>query len=189
MRILLAHNSLYFPSYGGGDKSNRLLMEALAARGHAVRVVARVEHFGGEAHTALVRELTARRTEVRAAAGGSVEYNLNGVEVRILTRDSNLRAYFAGQIRLFDPEIILTSTDDSAHLMLDTALQAPRARVVYLVRATIALPFGPDTGLPSAFQTEALRQADGVVAVSEYVAQYTRQWGGVEAVFPSPKFH
>src|SRR5580693_7018950 len=66
--------------------------------------------------------------------------------------------------------------------MLDTALQAARARVVYLVRATIALPFGPDTGLPSTFQTEALRQADGVVAVSEYVAQYARQWSGVEAV-------
>src|SRR5687768_1658370 len=36
MRILLAHNSLYYPSYGGGDKSNRLLVEALAARGHEV---------------------------------------------------------------------------------------------------------------------------------------------------------
>ena len=30
MRILLAHNSLYYPSHGGGDKSNRLLMEALS---------------------------------------------------------------------------------------------------------------------------------------------------------------
>ena len=46
MRILLAHNSLYFPSHGGGDKSNRLLMEALAERGHEVRVVTRVENFG-----------------------------------------------------------------------------------------------------------------------------------------------
>ena len=40
----------------------------------------------------------------------------------------------------------------------------------------------PDTGLPGEFQTEALRQADGVVAVSEYVAAYTRRWGGVEAI-------
>jgi glycosyltransferase involved in cell wall biosynthesis len=42
MRILLAHNSTYYPSHGGGDKSNRLLMEALAERGHDVRVVTRV---------------------------------------------------------------------------------------------------------------------------------------------------
>jgi len=42
MRILLAQNSLYYPAHGGGDKSNRLLVEALAARGHVCRVVARI---------------------------------------------------------------------------------------------------------------------------------------------------
>ena len=180
MRILLAHNSPYYPSYGGGDKSNRLLMEALAARGHAVRVVARVEHFGAEAHAALARELSARGVAPRDQRSG-VEFQLNGVEVAVLTRDPNLRAYFAAQLRAFSPDIILASTDDPAHLMLETALRS-RARVVYLVRATVALPFGPDTGLPSEFQTEALRQADGVLAVSEYVAQYARRWGGLEAV-------
>jgi len=141
-------------------------MEALAARGHAVRVVARVEHFGAEAHAALVRELTARGAAPRHERA-SVEFQLNGVEVGVLTRDPNLRTYFAAQLRAFAPDIILASTDDPAHLMLEIALRSPRARVVYLVRATVALPFGPDTGLPSEFQTEALRQADGAVAVSE----------------------
>jgi glycosyltransferase involved in cell wall biosynthesis len=181
LRILLAHNSPYYPSYGGGDKSNRLLMEALAVRGHAVRVVARVEHFGAEAHAALLGELTARGAAPQPERD-SVEFHLNGVDVRILTRNPNLRAFFASQIRAFSPEIIVVSTDDPAHLMLEIALRSPRARVVYLVRATVALPFGPDTGLASEFQTEALRQADGVVAVSEYVAQYSRQYGGVEAI-------
>ena len=182
MRILLAHNSLYYPSYGGGDRSNRLLMEALAALGHHVRVVARVEQFGEEAHTALVRELTGRGIRVYAHGNASVEFRLNGVAVHILTRDAGLRAFFAAQVQAFDPEIIVTSTDDPAHLMLEIALRASRARVVYLVRATIALPFGPDSGLASAFQTEDLRRVDGVVAVSEYVARYTQQWGGVTAV-------
>jgi glycosyltransferase involved in cell wall biosynthesis len=182
LRILLAHNSLYYPSYGGGDKSNRLLMEALAARGHAVRVVARVEHFGAEAHAALVRQLTARGAGLHAREQAGVDFQLNGVEVHILTRDPNLRTYFATQVRAFQPDIIVASTDDPAHLMLEIALRSPRARVVYLVRATVALPFGPDSGLPSEFQTEGLREADGVVAVSEYVAQYTRQWGGVDAI-------
>lgn len=150
--------------------------------GHSVRVVARVEQFGGEAHTALVRELTGRGVRLDAHGSASVEFRLNGVEVRILTRDAGLRAYFTAQVQAFDPAIILASTDDPAHLMLEIALRAPRARVVYLVRATIALPFGPDSGLASAFQTEALRQADGVVAVSEYVARYTQQWGGVTAI-------
>jgi len=182
MRILLAHNSLYYPSYGGGDKSNRLLMEALAARGHQCRVVARVEHFGPAAHDRLLAELAARSVAVDAAHGAGIRFRLNGVHVNVLTRDPQLRAYFATQVRGFDPDVILASTDDTAHLMFDTAIHAPRARVVYLVRATIALPFGPDSSLPSAAKSEALRCADGAVAVSEYVAQYARQWGGMDAV-------
>ena len=169
MRVLLAHNSLYYPSYGGGDKSNRLLMEALAARGHTARVVARAEHFGSDAHARLVRELTGRAVPLDASGGGSVEFWLNGVEVRVLTRDTCLRAYFAAQVEAFEPEIILASTDDSAHLMLEIALRTARAHVVYLVRATIALPFGPDSSLPIAFQTEALRQADGAINASRVV--------------------
>jgi glycosyltransferase involved in cell wall biosynthesis len=182
MRILLAHNSLYYPSYGGGDKSNRLLMEALAARGHQVRVIARVEKFGAQAHDHLLAELGARGVSIEAAQGSSVDFRLNGVQVHVLARDPLLRAYFAAQVRGFDPDVLLASTDDPAHLMLDTALRAPRARVVYLVRATIALPFGPDSSFPSAARTADLRRADGVVAVSEYVARYAREWGGMEAM-------
>ncbi|MGO4883185.1 MAG: glycosyltransferase family 4 protein [Bryobacteraceae bacterium] len=182
LRILLAHNSLYYPSYGGGDKSNRLLMEALAARGHTVRVVARVELFGKRAHRALIDELAALGVAPEAHGHASLEFELNGVEVRILTGDSNLRPYFAAQMNAFSPEIVVSSTDDPAHLMLEMGLCSPRVRVVYLVRATVALPFGPDSGLHSAFHTDRLRQTDGVVAVSEYVAQYARRWGALDAV-------
>ena len=182
MRILLAHNSLYYPSHGGGDKSNRLLMEALAASGHTVQVVARVEHFGQDAHDKLLRELAARGVEARPDGGASLRMHLNGVEVCVLTRDPHLRAFFSSQVHAFDPDVILASTDDPAHLMLEVALRAPRARVVYLIRATIALPFGPDSSLSSAAQTAVLCQADGVVAVSEYVAAYARRWGCPGAV-------
>jgi len=181
VRILLAHNSLYYPSYGGGDKSNRLLLEALAACGHQVRVVARVEDFGEAAHARLLREL-ADRGIAAAAQASSLHFELHGVDVSVLTRGPRLRAFFAAQVRAFDPDVILTSTDDPAHLMLQAALDEPRARVVYLVRATIALPFGPDSAFPSDARTAALRRADGVVAVSEYVARYARQWGALEAV-------
>src|SRR3954453_7206204 len=71
MRILLAHNSLYYPSFGGGDRSNRLLMEALAARGHEVRVVARVQHFGAHDHVKLLRELD-KRNIIYVEEGASV---------------------------------------------------------------------------------------------------------------------
>ena len=60
MRILLAQNSLYYPAHGGGDKSNRMLMEALAARGHECRVVARLSAFSQEAHDRYLGDLAAR---------------------------------------------------------------------------------------------------------------------------------
>ena len=177
MKVLLGHNSTYYPSLGGGDKSNRLLMEALAARGHAVRVVTRVEHFGHAGHQAFEQALAER--EVSHVNG---RFTLNGVEVHTLTRDPNVRGYFIQQIAEFDPDAILVSTDDPGQLLLDAALDAPRALVVFLVRATIALPFGPDSSSQSAAKTARLREADRVVCVSEYVARYVRDFGGMDAV-------
>jgi glycosyltransferase involved in cell wall biosynthesis len=182
MRVLLAHNSLYFPSWGGGDKSNRLLMEDLAERGHAVRVVARVEKFGSEAHRKLLEELARRGVTPDRTDHAGLRMQLNGVDVHVLTRNPHLRAFFAEQVREFDPDVILTSTDDPAHLLLDAALRAVRARVVYLVRATVAAPFGPDSSMPSPVKTEALRAVDGVVAVSKSVADYVRRWSGLDCV-------
>jgi surfactin synthase thioesterase subunit/glycosyltransferase involved in cell wall biosynthesis len=180
MRILLAHNSLYYPSHGGGDKSNRLLMEALAAEGHQVRVVARLERFGPEPHADFLGKLALRGVSVETLPP-QVRFERHGVDVRTLTLDPHLRAFFSGQIRDFDPHVILASTDDPAHLLLDIAIRAP-ARVVYLVRATIAVPFGPDSSAPNTRRAGTLRQCDGIIGVSEYVARYMRQWGGLDAI-------
>src|SRR5947207_14395983 len=180
MRILLAHNSLYYPSHGGGDKSNRLLMEALAGRGHAVRVVARIERFGEEPHRRYLDALSSRGVTFEIAPP-EVRLEMGGVDVRTLTLDSHWRTFFAAHLQAFDPDVILASTDDPAQLLLDLALRAPRSRVVYLARATIAVPFGPDSSSPNEQRAAALRRCDGVVGVSEYVASYLRQ-GGVEAI-------
>jgi surfactin synthase thioesterase subunit/glycosyltransferase involved in cell wall biosynthesis len=181
VRILLAHNSLYYPSHGGGDKSNRLLMEALASRGHTVRVVSRVETFGAAAHQALLAALAMRGVQA-TESDSFVRFTAGGVDVLTLTLDPNLRAFFSAQIEEFEPDVILTSTDDPGQLLFEVALRAPRARVVHLVRATIAVPFGPDSSGPSRAKAELLRGADAVVGVSQYVASYVREWGGIDAV-------
>ena len=185
MRILLAHNSLYFPSHGGGDKSNRLLMEALAAMGHAIRVVARVEEFSVQAHHTLTRQLTERSVPYTETTD-LIQFEQNGVDVRTLTLSPQLRKYFAAQMEEWDPDIIVTSTDDPGQLLFHLACQAKRARVVYLIRATIATPFGPDSSGVNAERTALLQQADGVVGVSEYVADYARRWGGLTAATHVP---
>src|SRR6185436_17275027 len=155
--------------------------EALAARGHAVRVVTRIERFEPEAHEAYLRRLASRGIVPEAAPPG-VRLQLNGVDVRTLTLDPHWRAFFSSHIDEFDPDVILTSTDDPAQMLLDLAWRAQRARVVHLVRATIAVPFGPDSSSVNAQRSGTLRGVDGVVGVSEYVARYVRQWGGMDAI-------
>jgi surfactin synthase thioesterase subunit/glycosyltransferase involved in cell wall biosynthesis len=181
MRILLAQNSLYYPAHGGGDKSNRLLIEALAARGHTCTVVARISVFGEPGHARYLDQLRARGIEPSSSVGGVVIFERAGVDVHVVT-NANLRAHFADQVEAFHPDIILASTDDPAQLLLEVALRAPAARVAYLARATLALPFGPDCAFPSEAKTARIRAADAVVGVSEYVADYIRQYAGIDAV-------
>ena len=181
MRILLAQNALYYPAYGGGDRSNRLLLEALAARGHTCRVVARIARFGPSGHAQYLRELAARGVAPQSTEGGVVVFHRAAVEAHVVTQHPNLRAYFSAQIAAFAPDAILTSTDDPAQLLLEVSVRAG-ARTVYLARATLAVPFGPDCAFPSAAKTEVLRQADAVVGVSHYVADYIKKWSGIPAV-------
>src|SRR5690348_12538362 len=111
MRILLAQNSRYYPAHGGGDKSNRLLMEALAARGHTCRVVARISEFGQREHDVFLGELAARGVPAQVS-NGVVVFNRSGVEVHTVTHHPSMRAYLADQIAKFRPDVVLASTDD-----------------------------------------------------------------------------
>ena len=157
-------------------------MEALAARGHALRVATRVASFGAEGHARFVAELRKREIEPDTSDGATARFQLHGVDVRTLSLSPHLRPFFQAQINEFDPDIIVTSTDDPAQILLDLALKAPRARVVYLVRATMAVPFGPDCAMSERDEDGALKGAAGVVGVSHYVADYMREWSGIDAV-------
>ena len=182
MRILLAQNSRYYPAHGGGDKSNRLLMEALAARGHDCAVVARISRFGAREHDLFLSELAARNVWPESSDDGVVTFRRAGVEVHTVTNQPSLRQYFSEQIAAWQPDVMIASTDDPAQVLLEPALRADSPRVVYLARATLALPFGPDCAFPSAARTDMLRRAAAVVGVSQYVADYIRRESGIEAV-------
>ncbi|MEO8369399.1 MAG: alpha/beta fold hydrolase [Candidatus Solibacter sp.] len=179
MRILLAQNSQYYPAHGGGDKSNRLLLEALAARGHEARVVARIPSFGPSQESAYLATLKERGITTQAGEG-TVTFTRQGVRARIVTQ-ANLRATLIAEIEAFAPDIILASTDDPAQLLLEPALRSS-ARVIYLARATLAVPFGPDCAFPSEAKTARIRACDAVVGVSQYVAGYIRRYAGIPAV-------
>ncbi len=86
MRILLAQNSLYYPAHGGGDKSNRLLMEALAARGHTCLAVARISRFGPAEHAQYLRDLAARAVSPVERERGVVVFPSRGRTGRTSSR-------------------------------------------------------------------------------------------------------
>jgi surfactin synthase thioesterase subunit/glycosyltransferase involved in cell wall biosynthesis len=182
MRILLAHNKPYYPSHGGGDKSNRLLMEALAGRGHQCCVVARLGGFSEDEHERLLANLARRSVPVSSPGPDVVVFRHHEVEVHVVLHPRETPAFFAARIEEFAPDAILTSTDDPAQLLLETALKAVGPRVVYLARTTLDVPFGPDCAYPSSLKTDVLRRVDGAVGVSQYVAEYLRRWGGFDAV-------
>jgi len=183
MRILLVQNSLYYPAYGGGNKSNRLLLEELSRRGHECRVVTRVsETLDAERLQTFLADLESRNVTIESSAGGMVLFRLNGVEVHTETSVHRVRDHLVEQIESFRPTWTLVSTDDPLQLFLSAALETGPARVVYLARTTLSLPFGPDTPIPSEQRAETLRRVAGVVTVSEYVREYIETHGRMKAV-------
>ncbi len=182
MKLLLVQNSLYYPAYGGGNKSNRLLLEALAARGHACRVVTRVsETLDAERLQTFLADLESRGVEIQSAAGGLVVFERNGVSVHTQTSVRKVREHLMRQIDEFHPDWVLVSTDDPLQLFLRAALEKAPSRVIYLARTTLALPFGPDTALPSPERAGNLRRVAAIVAVSSYVSRYMKQHAGLHA--------
>lgn len=156
-------------------------MEALAAVGHEVQVFARLESFGAGEERAFIAELAARGLDAISVDNGVVEFERNGARVFTLAGTPHLRHAFAQRIEQFDPDVILCSTDDPAALLLEVALRYSRPRVVYLVRATVAVPFGPDCAFPSTAKTATIGRVDSIIGVSEYVAEYVRKWSGLPA--------
>ncbi len=182
MKILLVQNSLYYPAYGGGNKSNRLLLEAMARRGHVCRVLTRVsETLDAERLQTFLADLESRGVEIQSSAGGLVVFELNGVSVHTETSVHRVRRRLVEQIEEFAPDWILVSTDDPLQIFLRAALEKDASRVVYLARTTLALPFGPDSALPSEERTGNLRRVAAIVAVSRYVSDYMRRYAGLEA--------
>lgn len=180
MRILLAQNSLYFPSYFGGSISDRLLLAALARNGHSCIALSRLRDQTADDHIAYVKELKSRGYSCLDEKDGGVSFVLDGVRVEVVTT-GNIRARLEQQVTDFDPDVVLISTDPLQVLAHDIA-QKQRVCSVYLARTTAQLPFGPDATLPSIPKTESIRGMAATVAVSAHLADYIHKHSGIAAV-------
>src|SRR4051794_37716610 len=154
MHLLLIQDAVYLPSYGGGNKSNRLLMTELAARGHECTVMCKGTTAG-------------------------LRQRFDGVNVETLDLTSDRLVGIIGEaIRRLEPDWVVVS-DDKLHVLLEAALQAAPDRVVLAVHTHMHLPFGPEGRRQNAQQLERFRQARSIIAASDYVRDHLQRHAGL----------
>ena len=182
MKILLAQNMVYLPTWGGANKSNRLLLEGLAERGHACHVIAPAHGTHAcQSRDLFLEELRTRNIPSKVTRSGRDAFEFRGVHVTAIRKQGDMVPSMMEEIDNFRPDWILVASEDPGQVLLAAAVRADRSRVVYLARTTLALPFGPAAPFDSSVRTELLRQAAGVVAVSEYIRTYFRKWAQMES--------
>src|SRR4051794_33273779 len=113
MKILLVQYSPYIPTHGGASKTNRMLCEQFAGRGHTCRVVALANGIhGSDAVGEFYKELERRGLKAVDNGDGVVLFKSDGVEVHAIINFGPLRNYFQKQIDEFQPDWVFTTSED-----------------------------------------------------------------------------
>jgi glycosyltransferase involved in cell wall biosynthesis len=178
MRILLTANASYIPPRGGATRSNLLWLEHMAAGGHQCRIVA-----------AALAEDSAKRAQMVQEGSDRQTLGDRGVEVYEVAEPSRQASVLRSQIREFQPDWVLVSSEDLGHGLLREAHDSAPGRVVYLAHTPQFFPFGPASWNPDPGATELVQRAAAVVAIGRHTAAYIRQLTGREAVVIHPPIY
>ncbi len=156
MRVLLASNASYDPPRGGSTRSNLAWLRGLAASGHRCRVIS-------------------------ASVGGDAESERDGISIRAVRNFVQNAAALAGEIRSFDPDWVLVSSEDLTHVLLEQAGRAAPHRLVYLAHTPQWFPFGPESWNRNSRAAGVVREARAVVTIGEHMAGYVERHLGARA--------
>jgi glycosyltransferase involved in cell wall biosynthesis len=178
MRILLTANASYAPPRGGATRSNLLWLEYMAARGHTCRVVA-----------GALAESAGKRAQMAEEGADRETLAARGVELHEVADRTQQASVLRGEIREFQPDWVLVSSEDLGHALLREAHDSAPGRVVYLAHTPQFFPFGPASWNPDPSATELVARAAGVVAIGHHTAAYIRQHTGREAVVIHPPIY
>jgi glycosyltransferase involved in cell wall biosynthesis len=190
VKILLAQNLIHLPSHGGANRSNRLMLEQLAARGHACHAVTPLS--GALATTdpdAQFEALRSRGAAIEEITDDTVVYAYGGVTVHAVRSPSRLAATIRTVADRIRPDRTLVPSDDPGHIVMSAALHASPGRVVHMVHTLQQLPFGPEAFYPSAAGVALLREAAGTIAVSRAAQRYVQEHAGITAEIIYPQVY
>jgi glycosyltransferase involved in cell wall biosynthesis len=190
MKFLLGQNMVYQPTHGGASKSNRMLLEALAARGHSCLAVTPMGGVQGPAGNTLVHEqVGSAGTFLPRETGGILSYISNGVTVLALEDSRTLARHFRKQIAEFAPDWIIVTSEDTFSTLLSAALKEAPSRVIYLARTTLLLPFGPDAALKDNYATALLSKVNRIYCVSRFLQNYIHRWADLDSTVVPLSFY
>lgn len=187
MRVLLTANASYVPPRGGATRSNLLWLEHMASAGHACRIVA-----------GALRESAAKREQMAwegcewqvLGYGEDVEtLERGGVRVLAVADRSRQALLLRRQIREFQPDWVLVSSEDLGHVLLREAHHSAPGRIVYLAHTPQFFPFGPASWNPDAHAAELVARSAGVVAIGHYTAAYIRRLIGRDVTVIHPPIY
>jgi len=160
------------------------MLEALAGRGHECQVVAPACGFQASASLDTFHEMLARRGVTCQMTRGAEVFTVDGVRVTSVTDPRTLLSRLGQAIRDERPDLVLVASEDPGQLLLETALRAEPARVIYVARTTLGLPFGPGTIGESFRGIELVRRTAGVIVVSRFLERYFRLVDVTATVLP-----
>jgi glycosyltransferase involved in cell wall biosynthesis len=182
MKIILLQSLPYFPTKGGGDKSNKMLIEELIKRGHECHVIAVAANLDSdiafEKYPSILEEHGITEIE---KGDDCIRFNLNGIVIHAIKQVNKIPPYFIKIFKEIDPDWVFVPTEDFAQMLLETAVNVDASKVIYLARTTIRLPFGPDSSLVLPQKTHLFRKVRGIMAVSQFMKEYIYTWTGVQA--------
>ena len=185
MRIVLIQDEIFLPSFGGGVKANRCLLEELARHGHECLVLSRAltrSSDGPRNMQQFAEEMEARGKTPQEVEPNVYSYNNEGVQVEALNfadKDEQ-RDYLVRRIRAVNPDWVFV-TDDKRRNMLQAALEAAPSRVILLLQTIIQLPFGPLSIEKSPEYTELVKAARAIIVISNFIKRYIHDHGGLDA--------
>ncbi len=165
MRILLTANASCVPPRGGATRSNLIWMDQMASAGHGCRIVC-------------------------GASGEGAELRFHESIAVFAVEDPSRRIQvLRRQIREFEPDWVLVSSEDLGHGLLREAQHSAPGHVVYLAHTPQFFPFGPASWNPDREAAALVAEAAGVVAIGHCVADYIARWLGREAVVIHPPIY
>jgi glycosyltransferase involved in cell wall biosynthesis len=112
-----------------------------------------------------------------------------GVHITVVRGHHDLRAQLRSQIISSAPSVVIVSSEDPFQSLLKVALDMATPISVYIAHTTSFAPFGPSSFDVDPTRANWIRQCAAVFTVSDYLREYFKKWGGIDAIkLPLPVY-